>query len=355
MKKVITLLLAVVMLLSLLAGCNQAPAETTAAPTETTEATIPTQSPEEEAVFKVLMIGQSHAQDASWLVCDVLSAEMPDKEFLVADIYQPLHLDQHIENIKSNNAVYNYYEITNGSNLNTYNNYTINTAVKKHQWDLIVFNEATWPQTEETSFIDGDFQWLTDWLRENAAWPHFKFAYNATWAQPVSKENYAPGRQTVPEGFRDTYTQKFGGDRTKHFARICELIEKYVETDPDYDYVFHSGTAIQYASETFGVPEGDPERKYELYRDYTHMSDFGRLIVAYQWYCQIFGIEELTEVNVNMIPQHMRTKCAQIYGDLEITDVMKQAIIESVNFALENPNTAPPQTARETPILEPLS
>ena len=31
------------------------------------------------------------------------------------------------------------------------------------------------------------------------------------------------------------------------------------------------------------------------------------------------------------------------------------AIIESVNFALQNPNTAPPQTARESTILEPLT
>ena len=72
-------------------------------------------------------------------------------------------------------------------------------------------------------------------------------------------------------------------------------------------------------------------------------------------YCQIFGIEELKEVNVNVIPSHMRTKCAIVYGDLTIDDTMKQAIIESVNYALKNPNIAPPQTARETPVLEPLS
>lgn len=354
MKKFLCLILSMILLLGTFAACgsNSTP-ETTVPPT--TQPTVPTQSPEEEEVFKILMIGQSHAQDASWFVADVMSAHMPDKKFLVADIYQPLHLDQHIENIKEGNAVYTYTEFTGGFNKTQVTNYKINDAVKKHQWDLIVFNEATWPQTEEASYTDGDFQWLTDWLRENAAWPYFKFAYNATWAQPVSAENYAAGRQTAPESFRETYDEKFGGDRTKHFARICELMEKYVETDPDYDYVFHSGTAIQYASETFGVPEGDPMRRYELYRDYTHMSDFGRLIVAYQWYCQIFGIEELTEVNIDMIPAHMRTKCAIVYGDLEIDETMKQAIIESVNYALKHPNEAPPQTARETPVLEPLN
>ena len=353
MKKLVCLILSMILLLGTFTACGNN-ASTAATTTEATEP-IPAQSPEEEEVFKILMIGQSHAQDASWMIADVIAAEMPDQKVLVADIYQPIALDEHIQNIKENNAVYIYTEFTGGFNKTQIEDYTINVAVKKHQWDLIVFNEATWPQTEEASFTDGDMQWLTDWLRENAAWPYFQLAYNATWAQPVSAENYATGRQTVPDGFRDKYMDKFGGDRTKHFARICELIEKYVETDPDYDLVFHSGTAIQYASETFGVPEGDPNRRYELYRDYTHMSDFGRLIVGYQWYCQIFGIEELKQVNVDTIPGHTRTKCAQAYGDLEIDDTMKQAIIESVNYALKNPNTAPPQTARETPILEPLT
>lgn len=358
MKKLFCLILSTLLLLGTLTACGgktETPAQTTAAPTTEPEETIPAQSPEEEAVFKILMIGQSHAQDASWMVADVIAAEMPDQKVLVADIYQSIALDEHIQNIKADNAVYTYTEFSGGFQMNQISNYKISDAVKKHQWDLIVFNEATWPQTEEASFTDGDMQWLTDWLRENAAWPYFKLAYNATWAQPVSAENYAPGRQTAPDGFRGKYNEKFRGDRTKHFARICELMEKYVETDPDYDYVFHSGTAIQYASETFGVPEGDPERRYELYRDYTHLSDFGRLIVGYQWYCQIFGIEELTEVNVDTIPAYMRTECAKMFGDLTIDDTMKQAIIESVNYSLKHPNEAPPQTARETAILEPLT
>ena len=347
MKRILCLLLSILLTLSMFTACGGNTAttpETTTTPT--TEPTIPSQSPEEEEVFKILMIGQSHAQDASWLVCDVLSAEMPDKKFLVADIYQPLHLDQHIKNIKENNAVYDYAEITNGSNLVKHSGYTINVAVKKHQWDLIVFNEATWPQTEEASYTDGDFQWLTDWLRENAAWPYFKLAYNATWAQPVSKEVYAAGRQVVPDNFRATYNEKFGGDRTKHFARICELIEKYVETDPDYDYVFHSGTAIQYASETFGVPEGDPNRRYELYRDYTHMNDYGRLITAYTWYATIMGIDEISEMNVDAVPtvlKHKNSKypVADANGNYTITQQMKEDLIESVNWALKNPLNLP--------------
>ena len=346
MKRIVALLLCAAFAFLLLAGCNAQPKETV--PTE------PTQSPEEAAVFKVLMIGQSHAQDSVWLLYEVLKAEMPDKEFLVVDVYQPLTLGEHVLNIKNDASVYDYCEIKDG-NVNKVEGYRLPVAVKQEQWDLIIFNEATWPQTDEFEHTDGDMAYLKNYLKENAA-PGFKLAYNATWAQPISAAFYTDeSRATPPDGFYNKYNTKFGGDRRKHFARICELIERYEEQDPDLDYVFHSGTAIQYASETHGVPEADPERKYDLYRDYTHLSDFGRLIVAYQIYAQIFGLTELTEVNVDVIPAHMRaTFRERPLGDIEITQTHKEAIMASVNYALKNPNKAPEQIARQEPILEPL-
>lgn len=352
MKRIITLILCLVLTLSLFSGCNLGGGESTEGTTEGT--TEVTQSPEEAAVFKVLMIGQSHAQDASWLLANVLKAEMPDQDFLVVDVYKSVYLDEHIENIKNNAPVYDYCENNNGT-MTIRENFTINDAVKMEQWDLIMFNEGTWPQVDDQEHLDGDFQWFTEYLRENAA-PGFMFAYNATWAQPVSKVLYSANRLKAPENFRKNFTDKFGGDRHKHFAKICDVITKYVETDEDYDFVFHSGTAIQYASEVLGVPEGDPLRQMDLYRDYTHLSDFGRLIVAYQIYAQIYGLEELTEVNLDVIPKDLRaTANEKIFGDLQITQEHKNIIIQSVNYALKNPNVPPENPIREAPTLEPLS
>lgn len=318
------------------------------------EETQPTQSPEEAAVFKVLMIGQSLAQDTVWLLYDVLKAEMPDKEFLVADIYDSITLAQHRANIQSNAAVYHYYENKDGK-MTHQEGYTIQAALKKEQWDLIIFNDATYPSTQEGEFTDGDHQFMIDYIRENAA-PGYKLAYNATWANATSALLYAAGRREVPAGFRDNFQNRFGGSRNLYYSMICQNIEKYIETNSAFDMVFHTGTAIQYASETHGVPEADPERKYDLNRDYVHLSDFGRLIVAYQLYAQIFGLGELDAVNVNVIPAEMRaTYREQAFGDLEITDTHKEAIIASVNYALKHPNQAPEQTARNPAVLEPLS
>lgn len=311
-------------------------------------------APDEDNVMKILMIGQSHAQDTVWMLYDVLKAEMPDKEFLVMDVYRSTNLDEHVQNIKNRAALYDCYENSSGKVVHT-PNVTITDMIMRENWDLIVFNEAAWNQTQEEQYHDGDFEFMIDHIRRYAA-PGYKLGYNATWAQPVTKLLYAADRRPAPASFRNQFTTYFGGDRLAHFAQISKMMETYIEPNEAFDFVFHSGTAIQYASEVHGVPEAVEDRNYELYRDYTHLSDFGRLMVAYQWYAQIFGLEELTEVKVNLIPASMRaTSREQAYGDILITDMHKEAIIASVNYALQNPNKAPTDTIRDTAILESLS
>jgi len=97
---------------------------------------------------------------------------------------------------------------------------------------------------------------------------------------------------------------------------------------------------VQYAYEGLGR---DHE---ELYRDYTHLNDYGRLMVAYHWYAAIMGIEELTEVNVDAIPvalkrQTSKFPAADADGNYTITEDMKADILKAVNWTLENPYNLP--------------
>ena len=313
----------------------------------------PPVAPGEDDIMKILMIGQSHAQDTVWLLYEVLKAERPEEEFLVVDVYRSTNLDEHVQNIKNNAPLYDYYENRDGTVKHT-PNVTITDAIMKENWDLIVFNEAAWNQTQEEHYHDGDFEFMIDHIGKYAT-PGYKLGYNATWAQPVTNLLYTADRRPAPASFRNQFTTYFGGDRLAHFAQISKMMETYIETNDAFDIVFHSGTAIQYASETHGVPEADPDRIYDLYRDYTHLSEFGRLMVAYQWYAQIYGLEELSEVNVRLIREEMRaTSREKAFGDLEITDMHREAIIASVNYALQHPNQAPEQVVRQEAILEPI-
>jgi hypothetical protein len=79
---------------------------------------------------------------------------------------------------------------------------------------------------------------------------------------------------------------------------------------------------------------------YDLYRDYTHISDYARLMVAYNMYCQLFDIAELTAVNVDVIQWENRAPWNnrnQKLGDITLTEQHKNVIIESVNYTLKYP------------------
>ena len=77
-----------------------------------------------------------------------------------------------------------------------------------------------------------------------------------------------------------------------------------------------------------------------LWRDYTHLADFGRLIAAHSFYTQFTG-EPITQVNIDRIPAELRHRRARELGDLEITEEMKQVLIAAANHALEDPWTVP--------------
>ena len=348
MKKILRLCMAGISTLTGITGCGAAPAseKTVSIPTKVRR------SSKETAVFKVLLIGQSLGQDTVWLLDTVLRAEMPDKEFLVADIYESIGLGDHRKNIKNNASIYHYWKLSGGT-YQYMKNVSIYSALKDEVWDLIIFNDSTYATTQAAEFEDGDHAFMINYIRENAA-PGYKLAYNATWANPTSMELYSADRMQPPVNVPTRFKNEFGGSRNLYYDRICANITRYIETNAEFDYVFHTGTAIQYASETHGVPEGAPDRKYDLYRDYVHLSDTGRLIVAYQLYAQILGLEKLEDVKVTTVRADMRaTYREQKCGDLEVTQQHKDAIIASVNFALANPNQVPEQTARPAAFLEP--
>ena len=89
-----------------------------------------------------------------------------------------------------------------------------------------------------------------------------------------------------------------------------------------------------YAHAVLGVPQ------LELWRDYTHLDDYGRLIAAYTFYAQLTG-KEVTQINLDKIPASLRHRYTRSEGDLIITEEMKQVIIGAANAAREDPWTVP--------------
>ena len=346
MKRTLCFLLAGLGIITGIAGCAtpETPAETTTQPVET----LPDLAEMNE--LKVLLIGQSLGQDTIWHLHKVLKAENPEKSFVVGSTYKSMALNQIRQCIENNEAVFDYNKFTDEGHTLT-KEVTIEMALKDEKWDIIIFNGATYNSTQEREYVDGDHAFMIDYIHKTAQ-PGFRLAYNCTWANPTDPGLVGLGRMTPPARVRERFVEEFGGSRNVYYKRLCDNFTRYIETNEAFDIVFHPGTAIQYASETFGVPECDENRQYDLYRDYVHLSDFGRLIAAYQLYAQIYGLEKLESVKVDVIEANTRTtETDKRFGDVIITEKHKEALIASVNFALAHPLEAPEQTARPEAFL----
>ncbi|MBO5868562.1 MAG: hypothetical protein J6Q54_06625, partial [Oscillospiraceae bacterium] len=113
-----------------------------------------------------------------------------------------------------------------------------------------------------------------------------------------------------------------------------DAAKKYVLEDPMFEGRITSGTPMLYAVKELGIADA------QLFRDHTHLSDYGCLLVAYAFYAQFTG-NEVTQINLDTIAKHLRHKSTQHLGDMEVTEEMKQNIIATVKYTLENPWAVP--------------
>ena len=301
-----------------------------------------TQSPEEEKVMKILNISNSHGQDAVWLLPEVLRREQPDLKFKVAELYMSYALTEHVQAAQSDAKDYIYYtNSSEGDGVWSYaQNVSIAAALKAEHWDIVMFNESSRHLGREDIMSKGLVDWFADYIREHLDYEPV-LLYNMTWSNPTDTRLYEDTtRLKAPDTFKPGYIEHYGFDHVNHYNKLVELTQKYLVDHEAFDKLIYNATPIQYAGEVLGVPQFDATSQYDLYRDYTHLSDFARLIVAYQWYAQMFDVKELTKVNVDVIPKNLRaTSREKLFGDLAMTDAHKDVIIKSVNHTLKTPLT----------------
>ena len=352
MKRVLSLLLCLMLVVSM-AGCGSS----THAPETTTEAPAQTQSPEEQAVIRVLAIGNSHTNDATNLLYEVFQNEAPEQRLVLGALYYSgCSVSQHSVFLTNNEKVYTYYK-NDGSNPDrTWSRVdaTCLDALQDEQWDVIFMQTSPRRSSLEASY-DRDWQIVADYLLNNQDIAP-KLALHFSWASPDDYELYlnddAPyNHPSNPASWRNAYEKYYSVDG-KYNQRYAYQVgtaeaQQYLINSTDlvgraFDLVVPSCTTIQYAHDILG------RSHEELYRDYTHMNDYGRLMVAYTWYATLVGIDEITEVKMDTIPAALKHKnskfpAADADGIYHVTQDMKEDLIESVNWALKNPWSLPEQ------------
>ena len=297
---------------------------------------------EEDKILRILNISNSHGVDTVWQLPTVLNAESPDLTYMIAECYFSGALTEHVQNAKNNDPVYSYRTRTNEDDAWIItDDVTVAYALEQEHWDYIMFNESSRHLGIDELMAKGLVDEFIEFI-DRKLYYEPKLMYNMTWSNPTDDRFHEPGvqRQKAPASFKQTYINYYGYDYVNHYNCLVDMTEKYLVDHPAFDKIIYNATPIQYAQTEYGIPQWDDAQVMDLYRDYTHLSDFARLMVAYSFYAQFFELEEITEVNVDEITKEMRaTDWQRRNGALTITDEHKQLIIDCVNHTLKHPLT----------------
>ena len=321
-KNFLCLMLAIVMLLPVFAGC---------AKDEKSEGTkpAPTEPAEEAKVLKVLTLGHSLTVDSCHMLNLVANAEGYESMLIGTLYYSGCPLYKHVEFLTKDEPAYNLYlsstdtamtapQITDGV--------TMKYALTFDYWDIIVMQGGVFECGKEPTYTAGDIQTIQAYVKDNVVNKNVKFAWHMPWALPVDRDlQQLKDNDSVHKNY-----EEFDHDRSKFFSAMTKCVGDHIVTDETFSFLIPTGTAIENALSSY-LTEKD------LHRDYGHASDFGRLIAAYTWYCKLAGIEQLEELKLEKVPKQFFKSIPAGMPDWVLTDHEKEMILESVNNALKEP------------------
>lgn len=349
------------------------------------------QTAENDGALKVLVIGNSHGLDSTNLLYEVFKAEGYTQEnglVLGAMYIGGCRVSQHVENLTNNAPLYDYYKNTGSHADGTWDMYkatTLQQAIQDEDWDVVLLQEmntiSAIPDTETDAFVfnNNNIETVFTYVVKNLGYEP-RFMWNMVWANPVIPQEYAEYVMTQEDGgddsyvegdtpadesdpasktwiFKDTllssriswvknYLNYWNNDRQTMYEAIVTNVQDYVIGNSVLNItaedVMPNATAVQYALEHCGITEDgsitDGVALPGIYRDYTHMSDFGRVMIAYLWYAKLTGKAEIPAVNYQVVASQLRHKNYQGLGDLTLSEDQINAIKTAVNYAL-NPET----------------
>ena len=279
-------------------------------------------------MLKILIIGNSHSTDAFQLLAEAFRDQLPHQDVVMASLYYAgCSIIQHNQHIEENAPVYRYTINKNGVQEVTYN-VTINYGLHHQDWDIIMLQAAKGDRHQSLNLAGR--RKLEKYVDANMATP-YAFAWHTSWPSPNDEIFFSPDwvRQP-PADYKDILIALYGFDTVNQAKILTQQTVDYILPDNTYKYKINTGAAIMQAHLVQKIPQ------VELWRDYTHLHDFGRLIVAYAMYAQLTG-NKITSIGMDTVPVEKRHDQFKHLGDLQITEKMKQAIMEAANYSLENP------------------
>lgn len=331
----------------------------------------------EEETLKILLIGNSHSLDSFHMLYDVIEAEgIPEDNAYGAKsvelgvlYYGGCRMRKHAEHAKGDVAAYDFYRVgpsTNGEWVETPNT-TMKTGLKAERWDIVVFQEMN---MEEGLFVDSvtsvavnSTQYVYDYVRSTLGYKP-EFMWNMIWSNPTIPDccdttNYNTDAQYQTKWIYKIARPAYAGQLDGYYSWEDRAMAFY-SNDPQIQYnktvdyiqnkiigrfgirsaenVVTPGTTMMYALSQQTLTGNTYEllaNEQFAYRDYTHLSDVSRVMVAYLWYAELFGLDQVDSMEYTTIPAAMRAKDKT--ADIVLDANMQKNIMDAVNYTLKNP------------------
>ena len=343
LKRTLAIVLTVGMILGACTACGaqQQPEAETTQPTEAITATEPAQ---EANVMKVLTLGSSSSVDSNHMINLVAHAEGFDKELIIGTLYYSgCTLKQHVQFLTANSNVYDLY-ISSTATPDTpptiMKEVTMRDALRYDYWDVIVLQASGGESMTDDSFTNGNIQTIRKYVEEHKLNPLSIYGWHTIGVSSTDPDLIAMYPNT-PNSYAAT-AEKYNYDRSLMLTERTSRVERYIMSDPSYVYVINTCTAVENAITSYLGQKG-------IKRDYTHLTDVGRLINSYVWYAKLAGIDQLEQIKLDAIPKAFLKSTVDKSQDLVLTEAEKAIILESVNNALKNPLQITPSQYTQAP------
>ena len=333
MKRFLALILAVVMLLPVFAGCANSGANSgangdTGEQTETEPAL--TEPPEEAKVLKVLTLGHSLALNTGHMLALVADAQGFENLVVGTLYYSGCSLSRHLKFLGNDEPAYKLYLSSTDTPNETpkiTKDVTMKDALTYDYWDIIVMQGGVFEIAESTAYTNGNIQLIQAYVNLHKLNPLAKFAWHMPWATPTDNDlRDAFGREN--NSYYKNYEQ-YNHNRLNFYNSMTKCVSDHIMTDETFELLIPTGTAIECAVSSY-LTEKD------IFRDYAHAGDLGCVIGSYVWYCKLAGLDKLETVNLDSVPkQFLRTHSTD--QDWVLTDMEKTIILEAVNNTLAKP------------------
>lgn len=274
-----------------------------------------------DTTIKILGIGNSYTQDSMWILGAIYKAEKNQNVELGIAYEGGCPLEDHVKFYNDNEPCYqfNRYDPETGT-WTTTKNMTLAEIINATDWDIVSMQQSSGKSGIESSY-NSDIQTIQGFVKDGLGYSP-KLIWNMTWSYPTE----------IPDGADNSWFYKnyYNSDQVYMYNMICQAVQNKIVPDDTFNWIMPTGTAVQNAKSSY-LADG------ELYRDTTHLNDFGRLMAGYVWFCRLEGVPA-DSFKLNYIPDAL-TKSYTQEGDIQLDADMLEVLEESVRNAIETPFT----------------